>query len=170
MDKEVVKKFVGMNQENALKTKPRDYAADHRDIALLRLRNYTIGKKLRDEDVVGEGGLERVTELIECLVPFVSVFLYLSLLVKTLAPTVELHTHRFQRLSTSCPSTLSNTLAGRRIQGFTSTKKFHAVPCYANCQHKCITDSFIMIGYLPQQRSNARRPCLIQQRRLRRRR
>jgi len=69
---DVVKKFVGMNAENALKTKPRDYDADHRDIALLRLRNFTIGRKLKDEEVVGKGGLERVVELIGCLVPFVS--------------------------------------------------------------------------------------------------
>lgn len=69
---EAVKKFVGMNAENALKTKPRDYDADHRDIALLRLRNFTIGRKLKDDEVVGKGGLERVVELMECLVPFVS--------------------------------------------------------------------------------------------------
>lgn len=69
---DAAKKFVGMNAENALKTKPRDYDADHRDIALLRLRNFTIGRKLNDEEVVGKGGLERVVELMECLVPFVS--------------------------------------------------------------------------------------------------
>jgi hypothetical protein len=39
---------------------------------LLRLRNFTLGKKLSDEDVVGSGGLERIAELISCLVPFVS--------------------------------------------------------------------------------------------------
>ncbi|KAL8821848.1 MAG: hypothetical protein Q9191_007233 [Dirinaria sp. TL-2023a] len=72
LEKECVKKFVGMNQENALKTKPRDYDADHRDIALLRLRNFTIGQQLKDEEVVGKGGLERVVELMGCLVPFVT--------------------------------------------------------------------------------------------------
>jgi len=69
---DVVKRFVGMNAENALKTKPRDYAADHADIALLRLRNFTVGRKLKDEEVVGKGGLDRVVELLGCLVPFVS--------------------------------------------------------------------------------------------------
>ena len=71
IEKDCIKKFVGMNQENALKTKPRDYDADHRDIALLRLRNFTIGRKLKDDEVVGKGGLERVVELMGCLVPFV---------------------------------------------------------------------------------------------------
>jgi len=69
---DAVKKFVGMNAENALKTKPRDYAADHADIALLRLRNFTVGRKLKDEEVAGKGGLGRVVELLGCLVPFVS--------------------------------------------------------------------------------------------------
>ena len=73
LEKECVKKFAGMNQENALKTKPRDYDADHRDITLLKLRNCTIGRKLKDEEIVGEGGLNRVVELMGCLVPFVSV-------------------------------------------------------------------------------------------------
>ena len=67
-----MKRFVGMNAENALKTKPRDYDADHKDILLLRLRNFTIGRRLKDEEVVGEGGLERVMGLMGCLVPFVS--------------------------------------------------------------------------------------------------
>jgi len=72
---DVVKRFVGMNAENALKTKPRDYDANHADIALLRLRNFTVGRKLKDEEVVGEGGLGRVLELLGCLVPFVSLSL-----------------------------------------------------------------------------------------------
>ena len=71
MERECIKKFVGMNQENALKTKPRDYDADHQDIALLRLRNFTIGRKLKDDEVVAKGGMERVVELMGCLVPFV---------------------------------------------------------------------------------------------------
>ena len=81
LEKECVKKFVGMNLENALKTKPRDYDADHRDIALLRLRNFTIGRKLKDEEVVGKGGLDRVVELMGCLVPFVSARFSMILLI-----------------------------------------------------------------------------------------
>lgn len=48
------------------------YDADHPDIDLLRLRNYTIGRKLSQDEVVGEGGLDRVAELLTCLQPFVS--------------------------------------------------------------------------------------------------
>ena len=102
-----MKKFVGMNAENALKTKPRDYDADHKDIALLRLKNFTIGRKLRDEEVVGEGGLERVVELIGCLVPFVSqasIFMLCMGLPSTLCiwrcvtPLQDLSPHRGLRL------------------------------------------------------------------------
>jgi hypothetical protein len=39
---------------------------------LLRLRNFTLGKKLSDNEVVGPGGLERIADLVACLVPFVS--------------------------------------------------------------------------------------------------
>jgi hypothetical protein len=39
---------------------------------LLRLRNFTLGKKLSDEDIIGSGGLDRITDLISCMVPFVS--------------------------------------------------------------------------------------------------
>lgn len=51
------------------------YEADNANIGLLRLRNYTIGKKLKDEEVLGNGGLGRIAELIGVLEPFVSLAL-----------------------------------------------------------------------------------------------
>lgn len=48
------------------------YDADHRDIELLRLRNFTLGTKISDDEVVGKNGLDRIAELIGCMVPFVS--------------------------------------------------------------------------------------------------
>ncbi len=71
-EKKAVKAFVGMNTENMLKTKPKGYETDNPNIDLLKLRNYTIGKKLKDEEVLGPGGLGRVAELIGILTPFVS--------------------------------------------------------------------------------------------------
>ncbi|EME49195.1 hypothetical protein DOTSEDRAFT_49502 [Dothistroma septosporum NZE10] len=67
-----VKAFVKCNRENALKTKPKGYGADHQDIELLRLRNYTIGRSLTDEEVLGEAGLLRVAELLTSLKPFIT--------------------------------------------------------------------------------------------------
>lgn len=49
------------------------YDAEHKDINLLRLRNFTIGRKLTDQEVVGKQGLGRIAELISAMVPFVSV-------------------------------------------------------------------------------------------------
>ena len=74
-EKKAVKAFVGMNTENMLKTKPKGYEKDNPNIDLLKLRNYTIGKKLKDEEVLGPGGLSRIVELIGILKPFV---LYLN--------------------------------------------------------------------------------------------
>jgi hypothetical protein len=48
------------------------YDHDHKDIELLRLRNFTMGRKLSDDEVVGIGGLERVGKLVANMVPFVS--------------------------------------------------------------------------------------------------
>lgn len=71
-EKLVIKAFADSNKENALKTKPRDYAVDHEYIQLLRLRNYTLGRKMKDDEIVGEGGLERIANVIRDLVPFIT--------------------------------------------------------------------------------------------------
>ncbi|OAP56926.1 hypothetical protein AYL99_09038 [Fonsecaea erecta] len=76
-EKKAVKAFADQNKENALKTKPKGYEADNPNIELLRLRNFTLGKRLADEQVVGEHGLPTILELIRVMVPFVSPPLYL---------------------------------------------------------------------------------------------
>ncbi|KAF2116580.1 hypothetical protein BDV96DRAFT_491180 [Lophiotrema nucula] len=60
------------NQSTALKKHPKGYDNGHKDIELLRLRNFTLGTKLRDEEVVGPKGLERIAGLLACLVPFIT--------------------------------------------------------------------------------------------------
>ncbi|KAH6870293.1 hypothetical protein BKA58DRAFT_384758 [Alternaria rosae] len=72
--KKAVRAFTGlsMNQSNALKRNPKGYDHDHKDIELMRLRNFTMGRKLADDEIVGPGGLERVGELIASLVPFIT--------------------------------------------------------------------------------------------------
>lgn len=47
------------------------FDADHPDIDLLRLRNFTIGRKLTQEELTNDG-LERVADLFACMKPFVS--------------------------------------------------------------------------------------------------
>ncbi|KAK1058124.1 hypothetical protein LTR12_000452 [Friedmanniomyces endolithicus] len=70
-ESKAVKAFVVSNAGNALKTKPKGYSADHKDIELLRLRNYTIGSKLTGQDVTGTGGMDRVVGLMSCMKPFI---------------------------------------------------------------------------------------------------
>ena len=50
----------------------KGYEADNPNIDLLRLRNYTIGHKLKDDEVLGQGGLGRIAQLIGILTPFVT--------------------------------------------------------------------------------------------------
>jgi len=50
----------------------KGFAADHAEISLLRLRNYTIGRKLTNEEVLGPEGLARVADLFSTMHPFVS--------------------------------------------------------------------------------------------------
>ncbi|KAF2263430.1 hypothetical protein CC78DRAFT_534029 [Lojkania enalia] len=73
-EKKAVKAFTNQssNASTALKKHPKGYENDHKDIELLRLRNFTLGTKLTDDEVVGAKGLERIAELVACLVPFVT--------------------------------------------------------------------------------------------------
>jgi len=65
------------------------YDADHVDIDLLRLRNYTIGKTLTDDELVETGGMDRVAELLTCMKPFVSGSFSVLLLITLVWPGFE---------------------------------------------------------------------------------
>lgn len=47
------------------------YDADHPNIELLRLRSFTMGRRLSDQDVLAPNVLERVMDLIAGMTPFV---------------------------------------------------------------------------------------------------
>ncbi len=68
-----VQAFAERNKEGALKTRPKGFIPDHRDMALLRLRNFTVGKKLDDGVFTSEQGLEEVAGVVGALVGFVSI-------------------------------------------------------------------------------------------------
>jgi len=68
----VLRAFADANSEGALKIKPKGFVADHRDIALLKLRNYTVGKKIPDTYLTDAGGQEKVAEIIGSMVAFVT--------------------------------------------------------------------------------------------------
>ena len=87
-EKKAVKAFIDHNGENMLKSRPKvglqalvpgrsadlcqGYDKDDPNIGILRLRNYTIGSKLKDEQVVGVKGLRTIADMIGHLTPFVS--------------------------------------------------------------------------------------------------
>ncbi|KAF2721223.1 hypothetical protein K431DRAFT_338886 [Polychaeton citri CBS 116435] len=67
-----VKAFVNANAANALKTKPKGYDADHADIELLRLRNFTVGTKLDESKILDENVMNHMAELFSSMKPFIS--------------------------------------------------------------------------------------------------
>ncbi|KAK8250757.1 hypothetical protein HDK77DRAFT_480691 [Phyllosticta capitalensis] len=72
-EKKVVRAFVEANKENALVRCPAGYTPDHKDISLLRLRRFTIGKKLKDTEIVGTGqAAERVAGIVADMLPFIT--------------------------------------------------------------------------------------------------
>ncbi|EAA31167.1 hypothetical protein GE21DRAFT_8827 [Neurospora crassa] len=71
-ERAVIKAFCVANAENALKTKPKGFDAEHRDIELLKLRNFTVGKKLPDSVFTSKDGQEQVLDVIRAMVPFVT--------------------------------------------------------------------------------------------------
>ncbi|GAW13969.1 hypothetical protein ANO14919_033610 [Xylariales sp. No.14919] len=68
----ILKAFAEKNKENALKTKPKGFNPDHRDIHLLKLRNYTIGCEISEEDLYSDNAQGKLMEIIRAMVPFVT--------------------------------------------------------------------------------------------------
>ncbi|ROT36645.1 hypothetical protein SODALDRAFT_299709 [Sodiomyces alkalinus F11] len=67
-----LKAFAAGNQSNALKTKPKGYLADHRDVELLKLRNFTVGVKVEDDIFTRDDGQDRLAAIIQAMVPFIT--------------------------------------------------------------------------------------------------
>ncbi|KAI9709961.1 MAG: hypothetical protein M1820_003039 [Bogoriella megaspora] len=84
-DKKATRAFAAQNSNNALKTKPKKpllhmhhgFSADHPNIELLKLRNFTVGRKLSDDEVILSTGLEKST-LVSCIQSLVSWITYLN--------------------------------------------------------------------------------------------
>lgn len=73
-EKKVVAAFCAMNAENALKTKPKGYDADHKDIALLKLKSFVVRKNISDAEIVAANSLDVIAGIVEAMEPFVSTF------------------------------------------------------------------------------------------------
>jgi len=66
--------FATHSSYNALKTKPRDYAANHEMIQLLKLRSFVLTRRVADEVFTSESGQETIAGLFKALEKFVSCF------------------------------------------------------------------------------------------------
>ncbi|RKL13348.1 hypothetical protein BFJ68_g7337 [Fusarium oxysporum] len=64
--------FAEKNKENALKTKPKGFTAEHRDIALLKLRNFTVGTQIDDSIFYQDDAQEKISEIIRPMVSFLN--------------------------------------------------------------------------------------------------
>lgn len=53
------------------------YDADNPNVDLLRLKNFTIGRKLKDEEVAGSGFMDSIAGLVATMTPFVSLLHFL---------------------------------------------------------------------------------------------
>ncbi|OHF00211.1 hypothetical protein CORC01_04400 [Colletotrichum orchidophilum] len=67
-----LKAFAETNKGNALKTKPKGYLVDHRDIELLKLRNFTISKSIGDQVFTDNDAQEQVCQIIAAMHPFIT--------------------------------------------------------------------------------------------------
>ncbi|KAJ9165680.1 Glycoside hydrolase family 92 protein [Coniochaeta hoffmannii] len=67
-----VGEFVRRNQEGALKTKPKGFNADHRDIEMLKLKSFTVHKKVPDSVFTDKNGQEEIARILGALVGFVT--------------------------------------------------------------------------------------------------
>ncbi|ORY62664.1 uncharacterized protein BCR38DRAFT_346638 [Pseudomassariella vexata] len=68
----VLATFAESNKENALKTKPQGFNPDHRDIELLKLRNYTVGVKIKDSDLTSDDAQDKIMVIINHMVEYVT--------------------------------------------------------------------------------------------------
>ncbi|EGU82297.1 hypothetical protein FOXB_07126 [Fusarium oxysporum f. sp. conglutinans Fo5176] len=64
--------FAEKNKENALKTKPKGFTAEHRDIALLKLRNFTVGTQIDDSIFYQDDAQEKISEIIRPMVGYLT--------------------------------------------------------------------------------------------------
>ncbi|KAM0201338.1 hypothetical protein ACHAPA_005371 [Fusarium lateritium] len=64
--------FAEKNSQNALKTKPKGFTAEHRNIALLKLRNFTVGTQIDDSLFYEDDAQEKISDIIRPMVGYVS--------------------------------------------------------------------------------------------------
>ncbi|KAK4189360.1 hypothetical protein QBC35DRAFT_493459 [Podospora australis] len=77
-----IKAFAEHNKENALKTRPKGFHPEHRDMELLKLKNYTVWKTVPDDTFTKKDGMGDVMRVVESMVGFVSAAFFPLLLCR----------------------------------------------------------------------------------------
>ncbi|KAK6508066.1 hypothetical protein TWF506_010174 [Arthrobotrys conoides] len=72
IENQAVKSFLERNSEGALKTAPKGYDKEHDDIDLLRLKSYTVGKRIKDSEVLLPNSMEFIVDVFRALEPFIT--------------------------------------------------------------------------------------------------
>ncbi|KAH7013513.1 hypothetical protein EDB80DRAFT_863465 [Ilyonectria destructans] len=71
-EKAAMRAFAAENKQGALTVAPSGYRRDHPDIELLRLKCFTVGKKIDDDIFTSEDAQEKLAEVLRPLMGFVS--------------------------------------------------------------------------------------------------
>ncbi|KAK7433154.1 hypothetical protein QQZ08_000085 [Neonectria magnoliae] len=71
-EKAALRAFAAENKSGALTLAPSGYRRDHPDIELLRLKNFTVGKKIKDDLFTSENAQEQLKEVFRPLFGYVS--------------------------------------------------------------------------------------------------
>ncbi|KAK6526669.1 hypothetical protein TWF281_009873 [Arthrobotrys megalospora] len=69
---QALKSFLDRNSEGALKTAPKGYDKEHPDIDLLRLKSYTVGKRIKDSEILLPNSMEFIVDVLRTLEPFIT--------------------------------------------------------------------------------------------------
>jgi hypothetical protein len=71
-EEQALKAFAEKNKEGALKTRPKGFNPEHRDMQLLKLKNFTIGTKVDEGLFTKAGAQEQIGQIVGDMVGFVS--------------------------------------------------------------------------------------------------
>ncbi|RYO90443.1 hypothetical protein DL764_008449 [Monosporascus ibericus] len=71
-ERSAIAAFAAANQENALKTRPKGFHPEHRDLELLKLRNFIVVRKIDDSVFTSEDAQDKIMAVITPMVPFIT--------------------------------------------------------------------------------------------------
>ncbi|KAH6617067.1 hypothetical protein F5144DRAFT_659828 [Chaetomium tenue] len=71
-EEQALKAFAEKNKEGALKTRPKGFNPEHRDMQLLKLKNFTVGTKVGEKLFTEAGSQEQIGQIVGDMVGFIT--------------------------------------------------------------------------------------------------